>query len=570
MFTALSLRCLAALAFSVAGPATAQDFGRIAPKPVLPPGQTDKEGPREAPPDTIVRVKELKGLVFITDPQAVKRDGVEVSDLDVSRVPALQTEAFKARMSKFLGKPVSLRSIEDLLQEVVDYYTSGDRPFVIVTSPEQDITGGVLQILVIEGKVGDVKITGAKYFDEKIYRNAIGLKAGDPLIKRKLDADIEWLNRNPFREASAFLGPGKAIGTTDVDVRTRERPPVRVYAGYDDTGTKTSGNDRISAGVNWGNVFGLDHQFNYQFTANPSVDRYRAHSATYVAPLAWRHVLTVFGSHADINGNLPAPFSLRGRSEQLGLRYEVPLDKIGGLSHSWIGGLDYKRSNTNLEFGLTNISPSPSEIMQGVLGYQANIVDTLGVTSLSANGYYSPGGSTNSNTDANFQTLRAFAHSHYSYLNLQLQRVTRLPHEFSWHLVAVTQIASGNLLGSEQLGAGGYSTVRGYNEREANGDQGALIRNEVRTPSFNLGAPMPGSHAQVQMLAFVDYGVVRNKRLLPGEASRVELASAGLGMRFSVDQNVTVRFDHGWQLKDDGVVGGRKNSRSHFALLVSY
>src|SRR4029077_186297 len=97
------------------------------------------------------------------------------SGLDVSRVPSLQTDAFKARMSKYLGKPVTLRSIEDLLQEVVDYYASGDRPFVVATSPEQDITAGVLQILVVEGKVGEVKITGAKIFDEKISHNALGL-----------------------------------------------------------------------------------------------------------------------------------------------------------------------------------------------------------------------------------------------------------------------------------------------------------------------------------------------------------------------------------------------------------
>jgi len=31
-----------------------------------------------------------------------------------------------------------------------------------------------------------------------------------------------------------------------------------------------------------------------------------------------------------------------------------------------------------------------------------------------------------------------------------------------------------------------------------------------------------------------------------------------------------VRFDHGWQLKDSGVPGGRNNSRPHFSLLISF
>ena len=137
-------------------------------------------------------------------------------------------------------------------------------------------------------------------------------------------------------------------------------------------------------------------------------------------------------------------------------------------------------------------------------------------------------------------------------------------------LSAQVQFADGNLLASEQLGAGGNATVRGYNEREANGDEGFLVRNELRTPSWNMGAPFQGKQAQLQLLTFVDYGDVRNKRLLAGEPKHVELSSAGLGMRFSVGQNVSFRYDHGWQLHDTGVAGGRKNSRQHFALLVNF
>ena len=112
--------------------------------------------------------------------------------------------------------------------------------------------------------------------------------------------------------------------------------------------------------------------------------------------------------------------------------------------------------------------------------------------------------------------------------------------------------------------------MRGYHEREANGDQGVLIRNELRMPSFNVGAPLQGKQAQLQLLAFLDYGVVSNKRLLPGEPQHVELSSIGLGMRFALEQNVSFRFDYGWQLHDTGVPGGRNNSRPHFAVLVSY
>ena len=77
----------------------AQDFERIAPKPVVPPGKPQLEGPRLAPRDTTVRLRELKGIVFLADAQSVKREGIEqTSGLDVSRIPELQTDAFFARV----------------------------------------------------------------------------------------------------------------------------------------------------------------------------------------------------------------------------------------------------------------------------------------------------------------------------------------------------------------------------------------------------------------------------------------------------------------------------------------
>jgi hemolysin activation/secretion protein len=523
------------------------------------------------PRDTQERLKALKGIVFLSGPKELKRDGLEnVSGLDVSRFPDLQNDAFRARMDKYLGKPVSFASVEDLVQEVFAYFSEIDRPFVVVTSPEQDITNGVLQLVVIEGRVGELQVTGAKHFDESIYRNALGLKPGDRISKRKLDADIDWLNRNPFRDTSVGLAPGKDLGTTDVRLRTQERKPLRFYAGFDDSGTDVTDNHRVQLGVNWGNVLGLDHQLSYQFSASPNIDTYRAHSATYVAPLPWKHLLTVFGAHADIQGKVPAPFTLHGRSSQLGLRYEIPLQRHGSYTHAIVGGLDYKRTNSNLEFGGAGVSANSAEIMQGVLSYQGASSTASRSTNFSATVFYSPGDWTSGNKDVNFSRLRALAESRYAYANFKLQNTLRLSRNFSWYLAVEAQAADGNLLGSEQLGAGGYATVRGYDERQANGDQGFLVRNELRTRFFNLGVALPGKPAQLQFLTFVDYGNVGNKRLLVGENKRAELASAGLGVRFGIDTNVSVRFDHGWQLRDIGGNTGPKNSRAHFSLLVSY
>ena len=109
-----------------------------------------------------------------------------------------------------------------------------------------------------------------------------------------------------------------------------------------------------------------------------------------------------------------------------------------------------------------------------------------GKTTFGLQGYFSPGGVTDLKSDAAFDDARKLAEAQYAYARFNLERATRLPADFSWIVRGIVQVATGNLLASEQLGMGGYATARGYEEREGNGDQGWFVSNELRSPPFSL------------------------------------------------------------------------------------
>jgi outer membrane autotransporter protein len=44
--------------------------------------------------------------------------------------------------------------------------------------------------------------------------------------------------------------------------------------------------------------------------------------------------------------------------------------------------------------------------------------------------------------------------------------------------------------------------------------------------------------------------------------------SAGLGVRYTLGRNVSLRFDYGWQLEDGP--GFEDSSQAHFGIEVSY
>ncbi len=136
----------------------------------------------------------------------------------------------------------------------------------------------------------------------------------------------------------------------------------------------------------------------------------------------------------------------------------------------------------------------------------------------------------------------------------------------------LVQESDANLLPSEQLGLGGYDTVRGYDEREVNGDDGFLISTEVAAPPVSIFQIFGNSKIkdQLQFFGFVDYGGTSLHHVTAADVNpNTNLLGVGPGFRYAINPYLTVRFDYGFQMIDTGF-DGRHNSRADFGLVVSY
>jgi len=558
--------------------AHAQDYPMVAPKPVppvAPAGQVSSRPAAPAVPDGTVLVPQLKGIVVVATPDQVVKNGVSVEGIEIRNVPVPDAGGFKALVAPYLGSAFTRGQLNELISRIVVYYRQHDRPIVDVIVPEQEITAGTIQLIVLEGYVGKITTTGNHWFSDKEILGGIRLKPGDPIRASKLQDDLDWLNANPFRGTDAIYQPGDKLGATDLVLQTRDRFPLRVYGGYEDSGTAATGFGRYEAGFNWGNVFGLSQQLNYQYTTSSDGDSLRAHSGSYVIPLPWRHTLTLFGSYTDTRGVVPPFAGIEGKSHQLSARYSVPLPTLrsGGLSYqeSVAAGFDYKYNNNSLEFGGLPAGGTRYDVAQFVVSYNAALADRHGQTALDLELYYSPGNWLGDNTDAAFGTAHTLAVSGYAYGTLSLERLNRLPGQWALVLRGTFQLSSANLVPSEQLGFGGYTTIRGYDDREVNADEGVILSAELHTPALSVGRWF--GHLdwkdQLQFLGFLDYGDAFNHTLLPGEPTNTHLASAGGGLRYTLSTYLSVRFDYGWQIDSIGL-DNRHGARSHLGFVLSY
>lgn len=531
--------------------------------------QNSKQSDVQNNADEII-VPALQGVVFWPAMADLRTYGVAITDIDSASVPILNNPAFRQRMQGYIGQPLSFGSLQTLIDAVVVFAREQGHPVVDVFVPEQEITHNSIQIIVMEGLLGEVNVKGNRWFREAIFRKNMRLKPGESVNAEILEEDIAWLNRNPFRQVDAVFVQGRQPGTTDMTVQVQERYPVRVYATYENSGNKILGRDLYGVGVNWGNVFDTDHQAGYQYNRTGKEGALNAHSVDYSIPLDWRHILSFSGSYATVDSELFDIFGMEGRSSRVSGRYWLPLSTAHeGLNQNLQLGADYKRSNNNLEYFGTQIFDDTADIVQFALEYSASLPDSGGLNSWHGNIFYSPGGLTSDNETENFEAARSGAEAQYAYLKIGYERLQRLPANYTLAFSSRYQHADGRLLPSEQFGLGGRTSVRGFEERETSGDHGILLTTELRSPGFNLPGHTATSAHQLQLLAFVDWGKAEIADPLMGENQDEELASVGVGFRHQWSHYLSVRADFGWQTAGKNIEP-EDDHRAQVSIMLSY
>lgn len=495
---------------------------------------------------------------------------------------------FLGDLQSYLGKPVTGDRLNILVRSIVEEFRAHHRRLVDVVVPEQDVTNCVIQIAVIEFRVGNISTEGNEWFSNALLTSRLRLQPGDHVDTVALLNDVEALNDNPFRHVDVIYDRRAEPGQTNIILETKDRLPISAYLGYDDSGTKSLGISRFIGGFSWGNVFGLDHRFAYQVTTSddllfgdtptigrPDQPRLIAHTASYTIPMFARDNLTIFGVYSTAAPLIPY-FQQTGTSYQGSLRYTHVLPEIDDYTHELSLGFDYKRSNNSLEFGGLRIANGYTDIDQFVVGYSAGLRDAMGSTRLSATFYLSPGGLSRNNNQASYQDSfsRAGASPSYIYGQIGLDRDTQITKELVLATHAVVQAAGAKLLPSEQLGLGGAGSVRGYDQYSVEGDQGWLISNEFR---YTLGSGLPhldiddleSLDDSLQLVAFVDAGHVSSQYPQNGEPTSLTTAGTGLGVRYRLERNLNLSIDYAWQLvrlPSEPTLG----SRAHVSLIGGF
>jgi len=579
-FITVSLAGLVALALPVNGLAQTTGAGELVER-VKP--QTGPSQPPAATADTSRPAKKvedegdpkplgvnLRALHLISKPtKPLPKDMrmVMVVDPALHLPPRLADEL----QSEFLGQPVSMALLNRMVKKINKAYQSTDFPLVDAYLPEQDITSGHLQVMVREAVLGSVRVEGAKHSSTDYMIRQMRLQPGARIDTSVIGRDVQWLNENPIRNVNVIYERSAREGASDVILKTTEVNPFQVYAGYANSGLVATGLNEVSGGFNWYQPFGTEQSLAYQFSANQELDTLKAHAVVWGIPFPWRHRLQIIGVTADTAIQFPqagGALGVNGTSRQLSGAYTIPLASAWSrLRHKLTVAADYKSTSSDILFGGQSLSNNSAEVMQFRLGYELFLNDKLGYTRFSAAGVYSPGNLFRQNTYAAFDQLRAASQAQYWYAVAELDRLLRLPKDCSLALHLGGQYSNRRLLPTEQVLAGGYRTVRGYQESSARGDSGIKASLEFNLPAFHF-AKWEGGEDTLNCFAFYDMAYLTSVGDFASEPDQ-SLQSAGVGLRYQVADHFDLRLAYGWPLRTKGLTDV-PSGRLHFGMNMRY
>lgn len=567
----------------------AQELERIEPRavpesvkpPVRTPSSSQEESNTHQLGNKELGVK-LRGITFLSRREQVDVNGIPVNEdlasnkliVESSFVPALQDPGFTANLDKYTNSDLSFVLLEELKSMIADFFSSIGRPYVAVSIPPQDISSGMVQLVVIESRMGEVEVEENRWFRKEHYLSQFRSREGEEILASLVNEDIDWLNRNPFRSVDVIARAGETIGTTDMTLIAQERFPLRVYAGFDNYGTNLSGKHRYLAGFNWGNAFNLDHQLNYQHTRSTEGDLSRGHAGSYVMALPWRHMLSFSAAYSRSRPDIAQPFEAEGKAWLAELAYTVPLRSLVNYSHNFSVRVPLKSIDNTLEFSQIPVTDNETHIVQAELVYEAawQLSGSRFVYDLSV--IASPGGLSGRNEDRFFDISRAGAKADYFIFRANGSFLSALPGGWTWLTQISTQVASNNLLGSEQLDMTGVNAVRSYDNSLLFRDNGVVIRNELSLPTVSVIDALEGGSGaardSLRVYAFLDAGFANNVDPLPGEIDSVSLGSVGLGLQYNYASYFSASLEYGWQLSDDPEVLRDTSSQLHASIVIGY
>ena len=453
-------------------------------------------------------------------------------------------------VSPYENKELYLADMEEIAGRISDLYRQRGYVTSRAYLPPQKIENASLDIKVIEGIMGDVKVQGNKYFKTDLYMKYMTLNKGEPFNYKELQKDMRLINQKEDRSVKAVITPGKEPGSTDVLLKAEDRLPIHAGFTYDDYASRYLRKNRYLATVSDNNLLGRDDSLVLQYQLGDAAD-YRYIGARYLYPLTTSTNVGFYAADSTFAlGKQYRTVMSRGKSRMYSAYVNQDLINEEDISVTWNTGFDYQ-DTFNFLLGQES---SRDRLRVAKTSLDIDTTDNFGRSLLIPEFSYGIPGIMGGSKAVDSRSSRDGSGGKFTKTTVNLLRLQQMPNSSTLFWKTQLQFSPYILDSEEQFQLGGINNVRAYPAAEFVGDNGYSTTFEYSIPPYGVSRDFkfPFSNARFydafRAVCFYDWANVHLDRPQTGERKNTTRSGYGIGFRINLPENFSLRSDFAWPL----------------------
>jgi len=504
----------------------------------------------------------LNNTKAMTDVEGLK---IDVKEIKIAGLTVLPPSELAPVVNKFVGPGKKFQDLLDAAGAVKRELARRGYFLADVVVPKQKIENGVVEILVVEGRIGTTKV---EYDDNvKINRNLINsylstLSPGKVITARDVERALFLISDLSGVNAHSAFEPGDKVGTANLVVKVSKARDVDANIDADANGSQYTGVFRGGGTINWNNPLkqGDMLSVNYSRTLDAAIkgakifggsgldtgdqDYERVTYLTPVGQLGSKLGVSYSTLHYQLGTPLWTPSQASGNAYIGSIMAVQPL--IRSRNTNVMATYQYDNRNfhdvtvglqEDKQVKLYSLSLS-GDLRDSLLGGGINIGNVV-VTS----GYLN----INSPDRLQADSTGDRTEGGYGRTNLSYSRLQQLTKTTGFYFAYTEQWVTKNIDASEKISLGGPNGVRAYPQGEGAGDEGY-----VGTLEWRYGLPridkLPGDRTFVLFYDYAWSKSIKDPTVNDAAKNTTSLRGAGIGLNWEVQHDWSLRTTAAWRI----------------------
>src|SRR5690606_201871 len=165
-----------------------------------------------------------------------------------------------AELTPWTGRSLALGEIYAAADALTALYHRQGYTLAQVTVPAQKVDDGIVELQIIEGRIGAIRVDGNDSYDFEFLKTRLdALAPGRVYTDTGMERSVLLLNDLPGLSARAVITPGTDFGNSDILFKVTE-DPAQYSASLDNYGREELGELRLLADAQFNNLAGIGDQ----------------------------------------------------------------------------------------------------------------------------------------------------------------------------------------------------------------------------------------------------------------------------------------------------------------------